>query len=90
MNLANYAYGATARGLRWLTFGSNAVMGAFGAFAGAVDRAEVWQFTLVLGLFLSASVLSRTGTALKTPGRSSAVQPARLHSRRKCKSVPDW
>ncbi len=73
MNLANHAYGSTARGLRWLTFGSNAVMGAFGAFAGAVNHAAVWQFTLVLGLFLSALVLSYTDAALKKPGRSSAV-----------------
>jgi hypothetical protein len=71
--LTNYAYGATARGLRWLTFGSNTVMGAFGVFAGTVDRAEVWQFTLVLGLFLSASALSCSGAARKTPGRSSEV-----------------
>ena len=68
MNLANQAYGTAARGLRRLTFGSNIVMGVFAAFAGAVDRATVSQFALVVGLFVIASILSCTRAALKSAG----------------------
>jgi hypothetical protein len=58
LNLLNIAYGAAARGVRWLCIGNNVFMTGFAVVAGVITDTEPWQFATVLSLVGGATVLS--------------------------------
>ncbi len=58
LNLLNDAYGAGARGVRWVCLGNNVLMTCFAMAAGVFTDASPGQFTIVVGLVGGASVLS--------------------------------
>lgn len=64
LNLLNRSYGQIAPGLRKVCIGANIIMTAFGILAGAVNRASIAEFVLVLGLCGGATALSLTRGAL--------------------------
>src|SRR5688572_26555827 len=67
LNLLNRAYGASARGVRWATFGANAVMTAFAALAGTAGAASGAQLVLIVGLMASATLVSLLPGAASAP-----------------------
>jgi len=67
LNLLHRAYGLSAPGLRVVCVGTNIIMLVFGIVMGIVDRANIAQFTFVLGLVGGAAVLSLSRSALTRP-----------------------
>ncbi|CAN5640615.1 hypothetical protein BH20ACI3_BH20ACI3_42080 [soil metagenome] len=67
LNLLHRAYGLNAPRLRVVCVGTNIIMLAFGIVSGVVSRANISQFTLVLGLVGGATVLSLSRSALTRP-----------------------
>ena len=65
LNLLNSAYGAGARGVRWVCIGNNVLMTCFAAVAGVFTNAGPGQFATVLGLVGGATVLSFLTVPLK-------------------------
>ena len=63
LNLLNRSYGATARGLRWATVCTNAVMTAFAALAGTVGAASGAQLVAIVGLMAATSLVSALPSA---------------------------
>ena len=58
LNLLNSAYGAGARGVRWVCIGNNLLMTCFAVAAGVFTDASPAQFAIVLGLVGGATMLS--------------------------------
>ena len=65
LNLLNIAYGAVARGVRWLCIGNNVFMTGFAVVAGVITEAGPWQFATVLSLVGGATALSILTVPLK-------------------------
>jgi len=63
LNLLNRSYGAAARGLRWATVGTNAVMTAFAALAGTIGAASGTQLVAIVGLMAATLLLSSLPSA---------------------------
>jgi len=73
LNLLNSAYGAGARGVRWVCIGNNVLMTCFAVVAGVFTGAGPGQFATVLGLVGGATVLSFLTALLKPDtGQSTA------------------
>jgi hypothetical protein len=64
LNLLNRRYGLLAPGLRRVCLATNIVITIFGIVAGAVGKASLGQFALVVGLTLSATAMSMSRRAL--------------------------
>ena len=65
-HLLNRSYGASARGVRWTTFGASATMTGFAAIAGFAGAASGLQLVLIVGVMAAATLMSlRPG-----PGRA--------------------
>jgi hypothetical protein len=58
LNVLNRAYGAAAPGLRWATFGANAVMTLFAALAGIAGGASDAQLVVIVGLLAATTLVS--------------------------------
>jgi hypothetical protein len=58
LNLRNRAYGRSARGVRWASFGANAVMTIFAALAGVAGAAADVQLVVIVGLMAAAALMS--------------------------------
>ena len=58
LNLLNRAYGAAARGVRWVTVGANAVMTLLAALAGLAGAASGAQLVVIVGMMAAATLLS--------------------------------
>lgn len=71
LNLLNSAYGAGARGVRWVCIGNNVLMTCFAVVAGVFTGAGPGQFVTVLGLVGGATVLS----FLPPPLKPGTLQP---------------
>jgi len=71
LNLLNSAYGAGARGVRWVCIGNNVLMTCFAVVAGVFMDAGPGQFATVLGLVGGAAVLS----FLPAPLKPGTIQP---------------
>ena len=67
LNLLNRAYGASARGLRWATFGANAVMTVFAMLAGTAGAASGAQLVVIVGLMAAATLVSLLPGAAPAP-----------------------
>jgi peptidoglycan/LPS O-acetylase OafA/YrhL len=67
LNLLNRAYGRSAPGLRVVCWIANIFLTLLGAVAGAVTRASLAEYILIMSLLAGAAILSLGRSALNRP-----------------------
>jgi hypothetical protein len=73
LNLLNRSYGAVAPGLRWVSVAANVVMTLFALTTGLVGRASAVELVVIVGLLVSATVMSALPHAVIAPSASGAA-----------------